>query len=121
MQGSSDELLKAGRALRIEGDYAQAEPLVRAALAADPSFAKAHHELALILNFTGMFDESIAAFQEAIRLQPGFEQAHLDLGKACTMLGMYDEAKAEFQTVLNLNPNNDDAQRQLQIFKDMGF
>jgi Tfp pilus assembly protein PilF len=109
----SDRLSR-GVELKREGKYPEAEAEIRALLADEPDNPEAHHELGLILTFTGDFDGSIEELRRAVELDGRFHQARIDLALVHMMLGMNDEARVELDSVLAEDPDNALARRHRQ-------
>jgi len=116
---SVEERLQRGIARKIAGEYPEAERELRAVLAAVPDHGIAHHELALVLGFTGDFDGSLAELSRAVELLPKEIKPRLDLAKTQCMLGEYEAAKQSFQAVLDADPENDEARNNLEFLADV--
>lgn len=58
--------MEAGIKKVIARDYLGAEPLLRRALAADPSMAEARYNLGVVLRETGRAPEAVAEYREAL-------------------------------------------------------
>jgi TolB-like protein/DNA-binding winged helix-turn-helix (wHTH) protein/Tfp pilus assembly protein PilF len=89
---------------RYHWDYGGAERELRQALAVNPSFAPAHHDLAWLLVALGRMDEGIAEIREAQRLEPLSLRASADLGWVLYRAGRPDEAIAAMRRLLDLEP-----------------
>jgi TolB-like protein/DNA-binding winged helix-turn-helix (wHTH) protein/Flp pilus assembly protein TadD len=89
---------------RYHWDYGGAERELRRALAVNPSFAPAHHDLAWLLVALGRMDEGIAEIREAQRLEPLSLRASADLGWVLYRAGRPDEAIAAMRRLLDLEP-----------------
>jgi len=89
---------------RYHWDYAGAERELRRALAANPSFAPAHHDYAWLLVALGRMDEGIAEIREAQRLEPLSLRASADLGWVLYRAGRPDEAIAAMRRLLDVEP-----------------
>ncbi len=73
--------------LLIGGDLEQAAIRYREAIRIDPDYAKAHHNLALVLVRQGDLEQAAEHLEEAIRIDPGYASAHRNLGKVRERLG----------------------------------
>ena len=113
-----EERLEKGVAYKIEGQYEEAVRELRGLLAETPDHARAHHELGLVLGFTGDFDGSLAALARAVELDADGIKARTDLALTYCMLGRYEEAKVGFETVLAADPENETAQKNLDFLRD---
>jgi len=89
---------------RYHWDYAGAERELRRALAANPSYAPAHHDYAWLLVALGRMDEGIAEIREAQRLEPLSLRASADVGWVLYRAGRPDEAIAAMRRLLDLEP-----------------
>ena len=93
-------------ALLLRGEYAAAEPHLRAAVAAKPDFAEAHASLGVALCAGRRFDEGIPHIQRAIAIQPDYLAAHRDLGEAYAASGNLEAASRAFRDALTLKPDD---------------
>ena len=82
----------------------EAEMLYRRAIAEDPSYVLAHHNLGSILQGAGRLSEAELCFRRALELDPRFRQAHVCLGDTLKDLGYVDEAIKCLRKALDLNP-----------------
>src|SRR2546423_1036374 len=96
--------LERGIAYKVEGNYDAALTEIRDALLDEPDSPDVHHQLGLILGFTGEFEESLEELKKAVDLDGANLVARNDLAKTYAMLAMIDEAKATFEEVLRLDP-----------------
>ena len=102
---------------KVDGRYNEALVELRAFLKERPNDPEAHHQLGLILGFTGEFDPSLLELHRAVDLAPENALIRNDLALTYTMLGMYDEAKAQFAQVLAKDRENPTALRNLTYFE----
>jgi len=102
---------------KVDGNYAEALAELRAILSEHPDQAEAHHQLGLILGFSGDFDPSLVELQRAVQLSPDNALIRNDLALTYTMLGMYDDAKVQFARVLQIDRDNQTALRNLTYFE----
>ena len=96
---------------------AEAEAILREILVEEPDNPQARREFALVLGFTGRFEESIEELRRVVETDSGFLEARNDLAMTFAMLGMVDEARSEFETVLEMDPTNAMALRQIVYFQ----
>jgi TolB-like protein/DNA-binding winged helix-turn-helix (wHTH) protein len=89
---------------RYRWDYGGAEREFQRALAANPSYAPAHHDYAWLLVALGRMDEGIAEIREAQRLEPLSLRATADLGWVLYRAGRPDEAIAAMRSLLEQVP-----------------
>lgn len=75
---------------------AQAEPLLRKAVEADPTDLAAHFNLALALGMQQKDPEAVAEYRRALELKPGLFEANLNLG----IVLLRDRQPADAATVL---------------------
>ncbi len=95
-------------------DLARAEELLREAIAIRPSFAPAHWNLAMALQFQGRMEEALEVLSETLRLDP----YHIDARKARMVLLVkeerYREARADAERLVALVPNDPEARAALE-------
>ena len=94
-----------GRTLIDAGRPVEAEPHLRAALAADPGRAELHHNLGIALVAMGRHDEAIEACRRAVVANPSFAAAYNNLGGLLQASMRLDEAGEAFETALRLAPD----------------
>src|SRR6185503_15941647 len=75
-----------------------------AAIAANPAFAEAHHDLAACYSATGRHAEAIAAMQRAFALDPRSPEVVSDVGWYYYFARRYTEAAQGCQRTLALEP-----------------
>ena len=95
-------LLNLGIMLRSRGEGAEAEPLFREALAADPGFARAHYQLGVVLEDSGRLDAAVQSLDQAARLDPAYAEPHYALARIHRRQGRVAEAEAEMKTFQRL-------------------
>src|SRR5436190_17391482 len=71
----------AGLAMSRAGRWAEAAPLLRQALEADPNNATMAAELGLVLYKLGQLREAETVLRRAISLDPGYSNPYLTLGE----------------------------------------
>jgi tetratricopeptide (TPR) repeat protein len=88
----------------------------QAAVAAAPTNAAAHANLALTLSVKGEPDEAIVCYRKALELEPKQGRVNVNLGCIlCDAKGDYDGAIACFQKAIELDPNLVEAQINLGV------
>ena len=110
--GRLEEVLRARREslerLRARG----VEPF---ALHFQPTFAKAHHNLAATLADEGRLAEAIEHYTAALQLRPHYVLAHYHLGLALARQGRLAEAQQQCAEVLRLDPTHAGARSLLRL------
>lgn len=86
-----------GLALLRLGRAAEAEPVLREAIALSPDFAAAHFSLGHALASLRRYEESIASYQQALKLDPGNEDARWALANALLLIDRYEEGWPAFE------------------------
>lgn len=89
-----------GEALTRLDRFAEGEPLLRKALAADPKLAFAWTNLSCCLNGLERYPEAEEAAGRALALEPGNVEAHSNRGRSLLGLKRYREARLEFAAIL---------------------
>jgi tetratricopeptide (TPR) repeat protein len=103
--------LNAGQALilaeqkRRHGFLADADDLIRRAVANEPDNAEAEHMLGIIAHQSGKLAEAIEHVRRATALKPDVALYHANLGEMCRLAGRVDEAIAAGRRALELNPD----------------
>ncbi len=93
--------------LHQQGKLAEAAPLYRWVLLADPAHFEAHHMLGLLYAQQGEFLEAVKAIGHALKLEPRNQQALCNFGNVLRALGQRDEALACYDAAVS--QNRDDA------------
>jgi tetratricopeptide (TPR) repeat protein len=101
---------------KTDGRYDEALIELKDLLVEFPDDSEIHHQVGLILGFTGDFDQSLIELVKAADQAPDNTVILNDLALTYTMLGMYDEAKAQFARVLERDRENQIALRNLTYF-----
>src|SRR5262245_21597135 len=94
---TADTEARRGWSFCREGRFADAVPVFREALRADPTFASAHLGLGVAYAGLGRIDDAIRAFEDALRARPGYAEAYYNLGVAYDKAGSLDEAVEAFR------------------------
>jgi Flp pilus assembly protein TadD len=101
---------------KTDGRYDDALVELKHLLVAYPNDAEIHHQVGLILGFSGDFEQSLIELLKAVELSADNTVIRNDLALTYTMLGMYDEAKEQFARVLERDRDNQIALRNLTYF-----
>ena len=101
--------LKAAALYRDDGRIAEATPILRAALEAEPGIPHAFYELGDLLAATGSFAEAVPLLERAIELSPESAELQAGLGSARLGAGDPDAAVTAFRAALSLDPSNPNA------------
>jgi protein O-GlcNAc transferase len=93
------------------GQYAQAEELIRRALAivpgqTAPDQARCYNILGLSLFEQGRLDDAIAAYQQVLARTPSDATAHYNLGNACRAKGEMGAAAESFRRAVESDPEH---------------
>ncbi len=102
--------------LKIDGRYEDALVELSEILRESPEDPEVHHQIGLILGFTGSFDRSLSELRHAVTLAPDNTLIRNDLALTYTMLGEYDQAREQFALVLEHDRENQIALRNLTYF-----
>lgn len=94
----------AGLALERRGDLAAARASFEAAIAVDPTFARAHNSLAQLDLSAGDLNAARRGFEAAVRLQPKFPLAQFNLGETARRQGDLETAIRHLAAAVNLDP-----------------
>ncbi len=100
---TSTEFLISGNNYFKKGDYAKAEVDYRQALSRDPESATAKHNLGVILNEQGRYEEAIPMLKEALKVDDKDAVGHYVLASALSHKGQFDEAMVEAQKATELD------------------
>jgi tetratricopeptide (TPR) repeat protein len=88
-----------------KGDHEVAIPLLKKALAEDPSDAVVHNSFGSALAATGHLAQAVVQYRRATTLSPEYPDAHNNLASALVQSGRMDEAVGEFEKALALKPD----------------
>ncbi|HEX6322701.1 MAG TPA: tetratricopeptide repeat protein [Vicinamibacterales bacterium] len=89
---------------KFEWKWEEAEARFRRAIAADPSYAQAHHWYGEMIGYFGRFDEAIAELRQAHALDPTSLAIIDDLAGPLLRSGRVEEARAVVETGAAINP-----------------
>jgi protein O-GlcNAc transferase len=105
----ADELITRGQAEEDAGRFAEAESLLREAVAAAPRYPRAHLNLGNVLQKQKRLDEAVASHTASITLDPGYVAGLYNLGAVLVEHGRWREAKTHLARALELKPDLADA------------
>lgn len=108
-----------GRALIELNRHAEAEPCLRTAVAADPEFAEAHADLALVLRKAGQLDAAEKHARRAVAIQPLEPRYRLRLADVLEDLSRNQEALEELSLAQEYAPDRLDILERLVIKLDL--
>ena len=103
-----------GALLGKQGDYNNAEKMLRRALQLQPSNAAAHHNLANILQLRNDLAAAEREFRLAVELDPKLAAARVSLGMLLVRTHRASEAASLFKEALALDPRNKQARQFLK-------
>ncbi len=106
---TSTELFNLAVRYHQGGNLAQAEPLYRQILHADPANAGALHLLGLLAHQTGHGDAALALLRQASALDTGVAGVHFNLGIVLMGQQQFAEAAASFRQTLQCDPGHVEA------------
>jgi tetratricopeptide (TPR) repeat protein len=86
-------------------DWAGAEAELRRAIALNPSYAEAHHQLGWVLALQGREDDALVEFKRASELDPLSPWIASDVTFPFAIQGKYADAVQECREVRDLDPN----------------
>ena len=110
-----------GRTLNALGQYEEAEPHLRRAIALNPQAKSPHFGLGAALYGQGRYAEALAATRVAIERDPDFVKAHFNLGVILSALERFEEAELHLRRAIALNPQDMDASQELaEVLLRMG-
>jgi len=104
--GSVEHLRLLGGALVRQARHAEAEQVIRQALALKPDFPHLHEDLGSVLALQGRHAEAVPCFEQAIRLEPQLPLAHKKLGQALAALDRGQEADESFEEFFERDPGS---------------
>ena len=103
------QLLLLAEQKRRHGFLADADELIRRALAAEPDNAEAHHMLGIIAHQSGKLPEAIEHVRRAAALKPDAALYHANLGEMCRLAGRTEDAIAAGGRAIALDPSHSGA------------
>jgi tetratricopeptide (TPR) repeat protein len=93
-------------ALRLGGEYVDAQQHLQLALQLKPELASAHANLGAVMHATGAVREAIAHYRRSLELDPKYVFAHTSLGQALMAVGDRREAVEHFREAIAIDPNS---------------
>ena len=102
------------------GHGAEAEALLRRAIAVDASSAILHFNLGNVLNELGRLNEAIAAYEAALMRDPDFAEATIYRAVLMGLSDRTDDALTALDTLLTRGPNAEALYNRANIFKRLG-
>jgi tetratricopeptide (TPR) repeat protein len=102
----ANETLAQARKHHQAGDLAQAEPLYRQVLQAEPGNARAWYLLGTLCHAAHRPGEAEANFRQSLQLNPRDASAHNHLGVVLAQQGHYEEAIGCFREAIGLDRGN---------------
>ena len=106
-------LYEAGIALLQSGDPAGAREKFNAALAIDPTFARAHNGIGLSYSNVGQFDAALESYDSAIRVDPNFSSPYVNRSFIQQKRGDIQGAMDSLHYAIKLQPDNPTAHNNL--------
>ena len=104
-----NQLLQQAIGLHQQGRLADAEPVYRAVLNAQPDNFDGRHLLGVLRLQQGRHEEAVALIGRALRARPNAPEALANAGLALQALGRHDEAIASYDRAVALKPDFADA------------
>jgi tetratricopeptide (TPR) repeat protein len=104
--GASPGMAWKGEALARMDRLAEAEPILKAAVAKDPKLAYAWNNLGRCLNEKKAWAEASEALDKALALEPGQLEALFNRGRCRFELKRYRESRDDFRAALALSPGD---------------
>src|SRR5690606_14591113 len=102
--GSVEHLRLLGGALVKQARHADAEQVIRQAIALAPEYPHLHEDPGSVLALQGRYEEAVPCFERAIRLEPQLPQVHKKRGEALAELGRGTEADESFEEFFDRDP-----------------
>ncbi|MGA7948801.1 MAG: sulfotransferase [Thiobacillaceae bacterium] len=90
----------------IQCRYAEAEPLLRRAVAEHPAIAKYHSNLGNALRGLERLAEAEACYRWALTLDPALDDARVNLAKLLHTTRQWEEAIVEYMQLITRNPKD---------------
>jgi tetratricopeptide (TPR) repeat protein len=102
--------------LELAGDGANAETVLRAALAEDPSLPQVSKNLADVLYRNGRYDEARESYERAAKLAPDLgDDLYFKLGNLAYKKRDRDRARSSWSRATELNPGHELAKANLEM------
>lgn len=97
------------------GNYAEAERLLKDALALDQDIAGVHNKLVLLYKTSGRLDDAIIQLQAILRKNSSDTDALFDLGVIYAQKGLYSQAINNFTRIIDIDATNAQAHYNLGL------
>jgi tetratricopeptide (TPR) repeat protein len=104
-----------GLELTAKGSYLEAIGHFQDAIAVDPDFAEARHNLGVTYQKMKAYDKALSQFNEALRLRPEHPVYHFGAGTCHFYLEHFSEAARAFERVIAADPNHLKARYSLAV------
>ena len=79
-----------------EGNYAEAEPILKDIISMYPRFADVHNKLGIIFHIKGNLNQAVLYFKKALELNPNYTEASLNLTITYNEMGEFKKAQEVF-------------------------
>ncbi len=113
LQPAPEAVLRQALQYHQAGMFTEAEALYRRVLAAQPGWADAHINLAMLLLFRGDLDSAALSCRQGLALQPNHARGHCYLGDIHAAQNRPDEAVTSYGHALALKPDYAEAHNSL--------
>lgn len=110
---TNPEALELARHHHRAGRLAEAEPIYREILAAEPRHADALHLLGVLAGQTGRNEDAVDLLRQSVAIRPGHPETWKNLGVALKDAGRMDEAIAAYREAIALKPDYASAHKNL--------
>jgi Flp pilus assembly protein TadD len=104
----------------IQRRYAEAEPLLRQAVAEQPAIAKYQSNLGNALRGLERLDEAEVCYRQALALDAGFDDARANLAKLLYATNRWDEAVSQYQQLIRNDPQDVESHASLSFLLESG-
>jgi len=96
MKINIEELHNKAEQLFQEGNYAEAEPILKEIISSNPKFADVHNKLGMISHLNGNYRQAVDYFKKALEINPNYTEASLNLVVTYNNMGEFEKAKDVF-------------------------
>ncbi len=103
--------------VRDKGDFAEAESLLRRAIAAAPREAALFNNLGNVLAAANNLEGAESAYRKAVQLSPGYAEAFFNLGNTLHQLSRAEQALAAHRRAVAIKPNHAEALVQIAVLQ----
>lgn len=98
-----------------QGNYPEAEKMLREAVQVAPQDAFSHSILGIVLYQQGKYDEAVSILTRAVALDPNDAKSRNYLGISASQKGWQESAEQELRKAIELDPNYGDAHFNLAV------